>query len=213
VSIAARALLSPLLYSRTNASSAARTACSSADGVRRLASRGSGKALIEAAEVVRDGGLNLNVVGVDLVGSSHRLDPDITCLRLIEISLSTWIPDRRFDPITRVHGLHYIGDKLGLIGRAASWLADEGLFVASLDLANLRLADGRAAGRVVTSDLRRAGLGYDRRERLVVCRGRRVVNLPYLYLGADDLAGPNSTGQPAVDSYYRPGAAAPTRPV
>ena len=28
------------------------------------------------------------------------------------------------------------------------------------------------------------------------------MDLPYRYLGADDRAGPNYTGQPAVDSYY-----------
>jgi hypothetical protein len=76
--------------------------------------------------------------------------------------------------------------------------------VANLDLANLRLADGRAAGRKVTSGLRRAGLEYDRRRRLVACRGRRVVESPYRYRGADDRAGPNYTGQPAADSYYEP---------
>jgi nucleoside-diphosphate-sugar epimerase len=53
--------------------------------------------------------------------------------------------------------------------------------------------------RHITSDLRRAGLEYDRRKRLLVCR--KVVNLPYRYLGADDPAGPNYTGQPAVDSH------------
>ena len=50
--------------------------------------------------------------------------------------------------------------------------------------------------------MRGAGLGYDLRKRLVVCRGRKAMDLPYRYLGADDQAGPNSTGQPAVDSYY-----------
>ena len=84
--------------------------------------------------------------------------------------------------------------------------------MANLDLANLKLADGRAAGRKVAPDLRRAGLDYDRRRRLVVCRGRRVVDLPYRYLGADDRAGPNYTGQPAVDSYYEPIVADPARP-
>jgi hypothetical protein len=109
-----------------------------------------------------------------------------------------------FIDITGFHGLHYIGDKLGLIARAASWLADEGRFVATLDLANLKLADGRAAGRKISSDLRRAGLGYDRRKRLVSFRGRDRIVLPYHFLGADDQAGPNYTGQPAVDSYYQP---------
>ena len=174
---------------------------------------GSGKALIEAATIIRAEGLDIEIVGVDLVGMFRRPYPSLTCLRLVEASLTTWQPDRAFDLITCVHGLHYVGDKLGLVARAASWLADDGVFMASLGLTNTKLADGRAAGRVVTADLRRAGLGYDRRKRLVVCRGRRVVNLTYRYLGADDRAGPNYTGQPAVDSYYQPVAVAPTRPV
>ncbi|GAB3891420.1 hypothetical protein GCM10029964_064560 [Kibdelosporangium lantanae] len=32
--------------------------------------------------------------------------------------------------------------------------------------------------------------------------GHRQVHLPVQYLGADDQAGPNYTGQPAVNSYY-----------
>ena len=53
----------------------------------------------------------------------------LECLRLVEASLSAWRPDRSFDLITCVHGLHYVGDKLGLVARAASWLAEDGLFV------------------------------------------------------------------------------------
>ena len=174
---------------------------------------GTGKALIQAARIVHAEGLDIEIVGVDLVGMFHRPDPDLTCLRLVEASLRTWRPDRPFDLITCVHGLHYVGDKLGLIARAASWLVDDGLFVANLDLDNLKLADGRCGGSRVVSDLRRAGLEYDRRKRLVVCRGRKVVDLPYRYLGADDRAGPNYTGQPAVDSYYQPDVVDPTRPL
>jgi len=37
---------------------------------------------------------------------------------------------------------------------------------------------------------------------LVTCTGSRAVSLPYRYLGADDQAGANYTGQPAVHSYY-----------
>ena len=96
-------------------------------------------------------------MGVDLVGMFLRPDPGLTCLRLVEASLSTWRPDRTFDLITCVHGLHYVGDKLGLIARAASWLAEDGLFVANLDLANLKLADGEPAGR--RADLRPASGG------------------------------------------------------
>lgn len=127
----------------------------------------------------------------------------MTFLRLVEASLSSWRPERRFDLITCVHGLHYVGDKLGLIARAVSWLAEDGLFVASLDLHNLKTADGKPSARRMVSDLRRAGLDFDRRRRLVICRGRKIVDLPYRYSGADDRAGPNYTGQPAVDSYYK----------
>ena len=35
------------------------------------------------------------------------------------------------------------------------------------------------------------------------CEGRKITTLSYVYLGADDTAGPNYTGQPAVNSHYR----------
>lgn len=173
---------------------------------------GSGKALIEAATIIETEHSDIRIVGVDLVGMFRRSERELPHLRLVEASLTTWQPDRSADLITCVHGLHYVGDKLRLIARAASWLVDDGVFVGNLDLKNLKLADGPAAGRRVSADLRRAGLEYDRRRRLVACRGRKVVGLPYPYLGADDRAGPNSTGQPAVDSYYEAKASDPARP-
>ena len=163
---------------------------------------GTGKALIEAARNSRAESIDVEIVGVDLVGMFDHPAPGLAHLRLVEASLTTWRPERQFDLITCIHGLHYVGDKLGLVGRAASWLAADGLLVANLDLKNLKLADGKPAGRRFASDLRRAGIGYDRRKRLVVCRGRRTLRLPYRYLGADNTAGPNYTRQPAVDSYY-----------
>jgi len=57
-------------------------------------------------------------------------------------------------------------------------------------------------GRRMVAGLRDAGLEYDRRRRLVACQGRKHPEFPFRYLGADDRAGPNYTGQPAVDSYY-----------
>jgi SAM-dependent methyltransferase len=173
---------------------------------------GTGKALIQAARISHAESLEIEIVGVDLVGLFHRLDPDLKRLRLVEASLRTWRPDHPFDLITCVHGLHYVGDKLGLIARVASWLTDEGLLVANLDTKNLMLSDGQPASRKVMSDLRRAGIEYDRRKRLLVCRGRRAVSLPFSYLGADDGAGPNYTGQPAVNSYYQPAGVDSPRP-
>jgi SAM-dependent methyltransferase len=159
---------------------------------------GTGKAFTQAAGVAHAEGLDVEFVGVDLVGLFDRLGPGR--LRLVEASLTDWCPDRSFDLITCVHGLHYVGDKLGLVVRAASWLVGDGLFVANIDLANVSIAEDPSGRRLVAA-LRRAGLEYDRR-RLVACRGRKEVHLPFRYLGADDGAGPNYTGQPAMDSHY-----------
>lgn len=132
---------------------------------------GSGKALIQAAGSVFAEGLDVEIVGVDLVGMFHGHGHGSKNLRLVEASLRTWRPDGCFDLITCVHGLHYVGDKLGLIARAASWLVEDGLLVASLDLHNTKLADGKSSERRIAADLRRAGLLFDRRRRLVVhCR-------------------------------------------
>lgn len=89
---------------------------------------GTGRALIEPARVIPAEGLapRIEIVGVDLVGMFDRPDPGLSWLRLIEASLSTWRPERPHDLITCVHGLHYIGDKLGMIARAASWLVEDG---------------------------------------------------------------------------------------
>ena len=165
---------------------------------------GSGKALIEAGRIAQAEGLGpkISIVGVDLVGMFLRPEPELDDLRLVEASLRTWQPEGQFDLITCVHGLHYIGDKLGLIARAASWLAEDGLFVANLAPENVRIASVPNSGRVLVAGLHRAGLEFDLRRRRVVCRGRKDVELPFDYLGADDRAGPNHTGQPAVDSHY-----------
>ena len=165
---------------------------------------GTGKALIEAARVARDEGLGsrIEIVGVDLIGMFQTPEPGLSHLRLVEASLRTWRPEGRFDLITCVHGLHYVGDKLGLIARAASWLVDDGLFLANLSLENVKLDEESNPGRKLTTGIRRAGLEYDTRRRLIACSGRKDLDLPYRYLGANDQAGPNYTGQAAVNSHY-----------
>jgi hypothetical protein len=101
-----------------------------------------------------------------------------------------------------VHGLHYVGDKLAVLTRAASWLSPDGLLIADLDLASIRRSDGRPAGSRLTALLRAAGFSYHPRRHQITCTGQRQVSLPYRYLGADAQTGPGYTGQPAVHSYY-----------
>jgi len=151
---------------------------------------GTGRALNQARASLPAG---VALVGVDLV---DYFDPAAVGVELVCASVASWSPGQAFDLVTCVHGLHYVGDKLGLLARAASWLTDDGLLVADLDLANLALP--LAALPV----LRRAGFSYDARRRRVSLRGRRDVSWPYRYVGADDRAGPNYTGQPAVCSHY-----------
>lgn len=165
---------------------------------------GSGKALIQAARHFQQTGNRdrIALCGVDLVSMFDAVPVEVSCLRLEAASLHDWQPSRTYDLITCVHGLHYLGDKLGLIRRAAAWLSRDGLLLAHLDLKNLKLVEGSWPARSTSRQLQQAGLEYDRRRCLLACRGSKAIEFPLTYAGADDTAGPNRTGQPAVDSYY-----------
>jgi SAM-dependent methyltransferase len=165
---------------------------------------GTGRALIQAAVILRDEGLfaQAAIVGVDLVGAFAPRPAGLPGLQLVFSHVSEWTPPRPFDLITCVHGLHYVGDKLTALTRAASWLTPDGLLLADLDLAGISIA-GQPAGRRLSRALRDAGFSYDPRRHRVSRTGRLDVALPYHYLGADDRTGPNYTGQPAVTSHYQ----------
>lgn len=162
---------------------------------------GTGTALIEAATEIDAEKLPIAIVGVDLVGmfDSH----DASSLDLIEASLSAWQPQPRhkYDLITCVHGLHYVGDKLRLIKGSLSWLSPIGRFAANLDRDNLKLEGG--ADSDLIDGLRHAGLSYSALQKLLRSDGVRKIQLPWNYLGADEEAGPNYAGQPAVNSWYQ----------
>jgi SAM-dependent methyltransferase len=164
---------------------------------------GSGRALIQAARQVHQAGLSGRVVlaGVDLVDAFDAVPGPVPGLELACAPAAAWEPTRSFDLITCVHGLHYIGDKLALLTRAADWLTPAGRLAADLDLSAVRVG-GPAATRRLRSRLEAAGFAYSPRRHQITCTGRRDVRLPYAYLGADDRAGPGYTGQPAVTSYY-----------
>ena len=165
---------------------------------------GEAQALRQAAARFGEKGLNVDIVGVDLVDMFAPGRPPAEAgprLELVVASLHRWHPPGTFDLVTCVHGLHYIGDKLGLLARAAGWLVEDGLLLAHLDPGDLRLDGGQAAARWVPHLLRQAGMEMERR--IVRCAGARAVTLPVQYLGADDRSGPNATGQPSVTAHYR----------
>lgn len=144
---------------------------------------GTGKALIEAAEVLDSGELSIKIVGVDLAGLF--LSSGSARLKLIQSSLTNWQPEGSFDLITCVHGLHYIGDKLDLLTRARSWLSEYGRFAANFDLKSIKLNGGRSPSRIVASALRSAGFDYSSRKKLIQCGGRLEEPLPHLVLVRD----------------------------
>jgi hypothetical protein len=103
--------------------------------------------------------------------------------------------------ITCVHGLHYVGDRLSLLQRASPWLSADGLLVGNLDLANLRIEERTGRRRASAKYLRSLGVEYDSRRQLIKVEGRRNPQESWTYRGAEK-AGPNYTGQPALNSYY-----------
>lgn len=164
---------------------------------------GTGRALIEAAQQFKNMQLSdgINIVGIDLVGMFDRVMVELPMLKLLTASLHQWQPQQQFDLITCVHGLHYIGDKLELIERACRWLKDDGIFITNIDLANFCSSQGNIAKKLIHR-FKSVGLEYQGRKRLLICQGKKEINFKFKYLGADDNAGPNYTGQPAINSYY-----------
>ena len=165
---------------------------------------GTSKALIEAAgDFVRAGYADrATIIGVDLIPGFLVYPPESPCLRFEAASLSSWKPDIELDLITCVHGLHYIGDKLGVLQMAVSALKVDGYMIAHLDLNNLHLDSAEGSRKTIKQWLVESGFRYDPRRRILSRVGRAELTPFWTYLGADDTAGPNSTGQPAVTSHY-----------
>ena len=162
---------------------------------------GSGKALIQAASLCEDvGDCSIQIVGVDLVGMF--LPSDSKNLLLVQCSVFDFEPTERFDLITCVHGLHYLGDKLQAIGLAASWLVSDGRFAANLDAANMCLSEAGKGQRRIVLSLRGVGFEYLPGKHWLQCTGHKEFKIPFEFRGADDSAGPNYTKQPVVNSDY-----------
>ena len=165
---------------------------------------GTGRAVIEAAETWCGSGLDgsVRLAGVDLVPMFGSIRTGRDCMDLAAASVERWETTERFDLITCGHGLHYIGHKLGLIQKASGWLKDGGLMMMHVDYRNMRIRGRASSAGQIGKDLRRAGFRYVPWRHLLICNGRNRHPLLYRYLGADDRAGPNYTGQAAIESYY-----------
>ncbi len=163
---------------------------------------GSGRALIQADEYFRTQHQSIQIQGIDLVDLFQPVENSTSTLQLETASLHDWTTSKKYDLITCVHGLHYVGDKLKLIADAARWLKADGTFIAHLDLDNLQSSTSNWSSREKREFLQRYHLDFNLRRRTLTCRGHQSIDFPCRYLGASDQAGPNFTGQPAVNSVY-----------
>ncbi|MEO1450395.1 MAG: methyltransferase domain-containing protein [Bacteroidota bacterium] len=163
---------------------------------------GQGKALIQTAAWfrTRPSRHQVQLEGVDLV--PYFATQPSPPLQLTVSSLRDWEPAPPYDLITLVHGLHYVGDKLGVIQKCLELLSPDGLFVAHLDWANI-LVDGEPVTSALHKSWLQQGLEFDTRRHLLQRTGPMLFRHNLIYQGADDQAGPNFTGQPVVHSCYR----------
>ena len=159
---------------------------------------GTGKALIQASTRFGD---RLDCHGVDLVDSFAAI-PQGARVTFHVASLHSWRCETPYNLITSVHGLHYIGDKLGLLERVSRWLAEDGLFLGHLDLANVSHEQHQAFGAVLGKTFKKLGIRYNTRTKILCFNGNSPLTFNYAYVGADTTAGPNYTGQDAVRSRY-----------
>ena len=164
---------------------------------------GNGNALIQALEILESQTNRVELVGVDLVGMFLPFDSKKhSRLDLIEASIFAFQPDQSFDLITCIHGIHYLGDKLLLLSKAANWLKEDGLFLGSLDFENIRDRENHSLGKWLRKEWKSLGWDYQLRNHLLTINGKSDWPLKWQYLGASDQAGPNYSGQEAVNSFY-----------
>jgi len=163
---------------------------------------GTGKALIQAADKLEQGNIaNVHLEGIDLVGmfDVHKKSP---YLQLYIQSLFDWQPTIQYDLITCIHGLHYVGDKLQILQTCLKQLSKDGLFFANMDLDNLKMKEKKTLHSTLLPLFQKHKITYQSRRKILQAKEKTDFIYSLKYLGADDKAGPNYTGQSAVDSYY-----------
>lgn len=161
---------------------------------------GQGRALAEAGEqfAATDWGQCVRIVGVDLIGDFVPAGENV---RLLAGDVLTWTLEGQADLITCVHGLHYLGDKLGFLERAYAQLALGGILLAHLDTANLRQP---YSWTQTVRRLRAQGIRVtwkDHRQRLE--RTDAPLAFGLTYTAATISAQANYTGITVVDSWYQ----------
>jgi len=164
---------------------------------------GEGRALVEAAKYLQSHNLQhrAKLTGLDLVDYFVPMPSSVTCLDFLVQPLNGWKPVLKYDLITCVHGLHYAGDKLAVLQNCLTSINNNGYFIADFDIKSVYI-NGIDAEKYIKAIFVANSIQYNAKTHIIRCAGLRNVNFEVTYLGADDKAGPNYTGQGAVNAYY-----------
>jgi SAM-dependent methyltransferase len=164
---------------------------------------GEGRALVETAKYLQHHNLQdkARLTGLDLVDYFITIPSSVNCLDFLCLSVSDWEPFAKYDLITCVHGLHYAGDKLAALKKCLKAISDSGCFVANFDIKSINI-NGMDAHKFIKAIFVANNIQYSARTRVIQCEGPRDMDFGVRFLGADDMAGPNYTGQEAVNAYY-----------
>ena len=165
---------------------------------------GEGRALVEAGTrfAAAEWGRQVQIVGVDLVGMfTPEQVPNCT---LTAANVAAFTLEEPADLITCVHGLHYLGDKLGFLRHAHAMLAPGGLLLAHLDPDNLRaFGAGASIWRQAVRHAAKGGVAVDFKGHVLrIARTEAPLNFGLTFQGATVSEQPNYTGITVIDSWY-----------
>ena len=165
---------------------------------------GEGNALIQSAKFIKENKHEnkIGLEGIDLVSYFSEYSGYEDILQLEEKNLENWIPTKKYDLITCVHGLHYIGNKIGLLEKISTTLTGEGKFIGNFSLENIRIQGVENSEKMLRKIFKESGLTYNARTKIIKLTEPISIASMFKYLGADDQVGPNYTGQSVVDSIY-----------
>lgn len=160
---------------------------------------GEAKALFQAQEIFTNED-KISLEGIDLIDMFVDKNNKV---KLQIGSLLDWKPSQKYDLITCVHGLHYIGNKLLIIEKVCKTIKEDGMFIANIDLDSIKNSDNQSLKKEILKYLKEEGLLYNSRQKILICEGNKSFEFDFQYLGADTKAGKNYTGQEAINSIYQ----------
>lgn len=166
---------------------------------------GKGNAIIQIAHEFnkfKDQINNVLLVGVDLISFFSPIPDNIRFVKFIESSIFDYRTELKFDLITCVHGMHYLGDKLKIIEIVSNLLKSDGYFTCNLNTKDIIDQNGRCLFKKINLFFKDIGLNYNSRNKILINSGVLKIQSPFKYIGANDKIGTNYTGENSVQSIY-----------